>query len=374
MSPTIFNIVVNDILYGCDPFGLPIGNTSTKVRGLLFADDLVILAPTPEDLQHSLDLVSKWAEYHEMSFGIPKCGAMCFGDSRVPSSPFRLMGHRLPFVDFYKYLGIDIRADLSLRPWINSTVARVRKVLASLYTVLTCRSIPIPIRSLMVKVLIDSRLRYGCELLGSNQSLLRPLDSCLASALKLILGSFNSKNTAFGHAVLMKELSFPPFYAKAAFAMVRAYSKYTHLQTFVRYIVQLPAPQRGIHHWGALVRRWVKAHKIPLDQSLKDLKFAIFEECQKRVEARDKTRAPSFYKESKFADICDYLQTSLHYPQLTRGFMWVARMRMSAVWTARQAACAGLIPPFYKDHCVSCCARLLPSSSHLDAKVSLSTF
>ncbi|OMH84197.1 hypothetical protein AX774_g2288 [Zancudomyces culisetae] len=48
----------------------------TRVPGLLFADDLVVLAETPEDMEISLNIISEWAEKFEMSVNAGKCGTM----------------------------------------------------------------------------------------------------------------------------------------------------------------------------------------------------------------------------------------------------------------------------------------------------------
>ena len=50
----MFNIFVNDILDGLDRFGVSVPGLDTRVAGLLFADDLVVLAPSRRRLVRML--------------------------------------------------------------------------------------------------------------------------------------------------------------------------------------------------------------------------------------------------------------------------------------------------------------------------------
>jgi len=54
-----------------------------RLAGLLFADDVVLLAPAPETLAGSMEQISAWADRWEMSIGASKCGVMVIhGDSQ----------------------------------------------------------------------------------------------------------------------------------------------------------------------------------------------------------------------------------------------------------------------------------------------------
>ncbi|MCO5577726.1 hypothetical protein L7F22_031558 [Adiantum nelumboides] len=57
-SPCLFNVYINDILDADgETWGLEIPNFFRKMKGLLFVDDLVLLADSPESLQTSLDKI-----------------------------------------------------------------------------------------------------------------------------------------------------------------------------------------------------------------------------------------------------------------------------------------------------------------------------
>ena len=84
---------------------------------LLFADDIAILASSPEQLQLALNLMAVWAEKRGLRWGHAKCKVMRL--CRVSSDKttreqlakkikMRLQGHVLEWVSEFPYLGMHI--------------------------------------------------------------------------------------------------------------------------------------------------------------------------------------------------------------------------------------------------------------------------
>ncbi|MHB1778064.1 MAG: reverse transcriptase domain-containing protein [Acidimicrobiales bacterium] len=74
LSPMLFDIYINDLAealcaHGVTVTGLPRGS---KVGGILFADELAILAPTRRALHRALRTLSRWVKQWEMSIGHAK--------------------------------------------------------------------------------------------------------------------------------------------------------------------------------------------------------------------------------------------------------------------------------------------------------------
>lgn len=78
LSPVLFNIFIYHVLDGAMREGSTIpGMTSdTKIPGLLFADDLVTMAPNGETLVRMADHLSSWTTANEMAVIIRKCSVM----------------------------------------------------------------------------------------------------------------------------------------------------------------------------------------------------------------------------------------------------------------------------------------------------------
>jgi len=105
LSPILFNRFINSLLQSLNWNSQP-----TFPSGLFFADDGVLIAPTITKAQGLVNQASSWADKHGMSFNIPKCGYMVTNqpirsESYLPHT-LTLANQHIPFVTFYKYLGI----------------------------------------------------------------------------------------------------------------------------------------------------------------------------------------------------------------------------------------------------------------------------
>ena len=78
-----------------------------RLAGLLFADDVVLLAPAPETLAASMEQVSACADRWEMSIAASKCGVMVIhgGSLSIRNRSWRLQNQEIPIVEKYRYLG-----------------------------------------------------------------------------------------------------------------------------------------------------------------------------------------------------------------------------------------------------------------------------
>ena len=101
-----------------------------RVRLLMYADDIVLLAETSEDLQAMLNVVTEYSKRWRFRLN-PKKGkseVMLFG--RKPRNKDRkwwLAGVEIGETDKYKYLGIDLRSGLCFKQYRDRIVAEARK-------------------------------------------------------------------------------------------------------------------------------------------------------------------------------------------------------------------------------------------------------
>ena len=103
---------------------------------LLYADDVVLLAESPEQLQKLLDITWEYARKWHFSFGISKCQVVLGPSCPKLEREFKLGDHILQVVPAYKYLGTDVTltgSDYSIflkKKWkkVFQRLAKTRKV------------------------------------------------------------------------------------------------------------------------------------------------------------------------------------------------------------------------------------------------------
>ena len=110
LGPLLFNVLFNGIasaVRGACP-GVALGGPgSPRVTLLLYADDLVVLAESCEELQRALDAIGAWGARWRFSFGIgPDKTAVLVVGCRSPNFNFTLQGSQMPVVSEYRYLGV----------------------------------------------------------------------------------------------------------------------------------------------------------------------------------------------------------------------------------------------------------------------------
>ena len=120
VSPLLFSIFLNDLSTFCEPAsdGLKfIKNISTgiddrlssvlKLHVLLYADDTVLLAETPNDLQRCISLMEDYCHNWGLKINTSKTKVTIFFRGKVKNLPnFVLNGKKLDIVYSYKYLGV----------------------------------------------------------------------------------------------------------------------------------------------------------------------------------------------------------------------------------------------------------------------------
>ena len=171
LSPILFNLFINDVFKGCEKYGVKIGDT--LCCGGLFADDIVLCAPSEKNLSKLLNKVSKWAFDNRMTFGINKCATMVIRPKNDPGTSldpiFKINNTPIPQTDCYTYLGIPFDNKLSLKPITSHLRNKIRKMLFATKGFLRNTSIPLYFKKQLFNSVIIGRVSYYAPLLGSNK-------------------------------------------------------------------------------------------------------------------------------------------------------------------------------------------------------------
>ncbi|OIR55722.1 MAG: uncharacterized protein A8A55_3533, partial [Amphiamblys sp. WSBS2006] len=104
LSPILFTLFINDLLDDTEGMGVSVTGLQSKISGLLFADDVVLLGEDSQGIRNLLDRVVAWTERWRMEINPAKCGAI--SPAGTPAALLEVRGERIPDVELYTYLGI----------------------------------------------------------------------------------------------------------------------------------------------------------------------------------------------------------------------------------------------------------------------------
>ncbi|OLY85684.1 Thermolabile hemolysin, partial [Smittium mucronatum] len=91
-SPILFDFYINDLFKNVQ--GVHVPGLTSRIPGLLFADDAVLLAESETEMQTSLNKITDWSNTWEMTVNASKCGVMNVAGPQ--SSDLILQGQKIP--------------------------------------------------------------------------------------------------------------------------------------------------------------------------------------------------------------------------------------------------------------------------------------
>ena len=96
---------------------------------LLYADDIVLLAETPGDLQRMLQVVSEYSQKWRFRVN-PKKGkseVMVFGRKKKTAQKWMLAGKQIGETSVYKYLGVELCKGINFKLFKDRKVKEARQ-------------------------------------------------------------------------------------------------------------------------------------------------------------------------------------------------------------------------------------------------------
>ena len=114
LSPVLFNVYMDNLSEALNMTNVGCMINNTHINHLMYADDLVLLAPSMRALQTLLDTCSTYAEDNDITYNALKSACMCIRPSIFKSDfkpVFVLPGKVLKNVDSNKYLGVQIESN-----------------------------------------------------------------------------------------------------------------------------------------------------------------------------------------------------------------------------------------------------------------------
>ena len=380
MSPSLFNFFINDLfdpIDGSRPEGVtvPMLSGDTKCAGLFFADDVVLLADTPEGLKGSLNHLEQWCNRWEMDIGIAKCAVMLVSPLSIDpitvlrdEGPWLLRGQEILPVRKYRYLGFEFTDDLLSEAHMAACEQSAKGAFGRCYSFLRNRTIPLGLRAMAYKTLVLPILSWGCELLPLDRTITNRLSQLQNRQLRALVGQRASSRMGCPFAMGL-DFNIPPFFIRASTSRVRLHQKAPLLRTWLHVLCREKCrlPVRGSRPWILLTDRWIhlKLRKygsngdLPLHQWLREQEWLNFVELSSTSDAVHK------YIGNGFIQSRNYLVYGNFDLQSIKGFESIFKMRTGAFASGKRLALIGYIDQCYRTSCPFCELQVPETLEHL---------
>ena len=362
LSPILFNIFINDVLDNCDKFGVNV--EGKKCCGGLFADDIVLIAPSVSCMKLLLKSVHEWGINNEMKFGINKCATLIVKPLKLRSSQnftdktFHLGIHPLPKTKQYTYLGIPFDESLELKPIISYMNSKINFVVNSFFHFLTNQNVPFYFKTRILISYVLSTVLYYAPLFGSNKSHTKKAQTALNKGMFWSFG-FKKKSSNTSIYNMSKELSIPPIACFCANAQIRCFNKWSNSSCIIAHLVN-NIPTLSHYSWSKKSRRLSEVtHKDKTPEEIKKLYWE--NEFFKLMKANRSVK----YKKYKFGFKKLIYRLSHQYSQFSKGFFWIGRIKCGYQFDVNQYIKSNMVSA----ECPSCCpccgeTNSVPSFTH----------
>lgn len=197
MSGVPQGTVLGPLLFLCFINDLPESIRASQTK--LFADDSLLFKVIDSDrdralLQRDLSALQQWEETWQMSFNPTKCVVMRISTKKkkVLQTQYQLHGHTLDVVDVSKYLGVNIKDDLSWDTHIHTTVTKANRTVGFLRRNLKdCKP---PVKDLAYKTVVQPVLEYASTVWDPHtQANVKCLEQVQRRAARFVFNDYRTR-------------------------------------------------------------------------------------------------------------------------------------------------------------------------------------
>lgn len=170
LSPLLFALYINDIVEVL-PSGIKIAETVIKC--LLYADDLVVFAESPESLQLMINKLSEYCKTWDLVVNIAKTKAMIFragGGRHCGNERWVLNGENIEVVNEFKYLGVLLTPQLNLKKHLQAKLkTSIYAINSTWKSLLGNKAVSHSVKYKVFEAAMRSIMTYGAQVWGYQQ-------------------------------------------------------------------------------------------------------------------------------------------------------------------------------------------------------------
>ncbi|OMJ16809.1 Retrovirus-related Pol polyprotein from type-1 retrotransposable element R2 [Smittium culicis] len=217
-SPILFDFYINDIFKGVS--GVRVPGITSRIPGLLFADNDVLLAESSVDLQAALNAITECSDTWGMAVNASKCGIMTI--SGELSTDMTLQGQKVNSTDQYTYLGYIMNSKWGVSGTIKNNKNKAKKAFYADYSFLRRTDVLTAIKIKFINSVLMPIGCYGGETFGMSEARCEPIQSEVDKAIRLVANV--RKSAAMEH--IRDQMDITSVFMRTSTARERAYNKW----------------------------------------------------------------------------------------------------------------------------------------------------
>ena len=199
LSPLLFSLFTADLPDFISHTGVYLGNT--EIKYLLYADDLVLLANQPCELQKALDQLSHYVGGSKLTVNVLKTKCMAFYHGPRPTDYFHFNGKVIENCNEFTYLGVVFTTRLSARKHIEHVVSKCNGTIGVLFSRIPIKSIPLSVALNLFNIYVLPIITYALPVWfhKSSEDGRKKLNAVFTKFMKRYLGIPYSSYNAIVH-------------------------------------------------------------------------------------------------------------------------------------------------------------------------------
>lgn len=206
LSPLLFAIYLNDLEFFLNQHYKGLDYTAHLINDnlsdddvemflrmfvLLYADDTIVLAESPKELQKALNGICDYCKLWDLTVNKSKTKVVIFSKGKIRNKPkFTYDQEELEIVDGYVYLGASFNYNGQYRKAITKQVTQAKCAMFNLLSKVRKLELPVDVTCELFDKMITPIALYGCEIWGFEK--LDYLESFYRKFLRIILKVNNS--------------------------------------------------------------------------------------------------------------------------------------------------------------------------------------
>ncbi len=186
LSPLLFDVFVDDLVTEVNAANAGVMIGASMISLLLFADDIVLLAESAEDLQRSLDTVEGWCRKWRLELNTEKSEVMVVNGAF--ESDILYNGVALKAVSKFCYLGLMLNKDCNWNDAVERATTKVNGVTARLSRILHLKLLSARSKVLIWNTLARPTMEHAAATWWADKKQTDKMEAAQLKALRAVLG------------------------------------------------------------------------------------------------------------------------------------------------------------------------------------------